>query len=933
LAEFKAAHVSPTQLTAALNRLGGEPRLIELARLYAAYQHHLQTHHWTDRAGLGWLALEVVTDQSTLTGSHIFVDGFDNFTPTQLEFLAQLTRYVRRLVITITGQPTEGGRPLAHRRFNQTRQQLEAALGITAQPLPAPAGRTETVLTHLESHLFEPIPSSVTATVEFNMLEAIDRPAEVRAALRWLKARIVHDNLPPAETALLARDISPYRSTIIQVAAEFGLPLRLVDGQPLNHSPVVTALLNLLQVMLPAGHDASEPALPYAAVIDAWRSPFFNWSGPDSDPDSNLGSEAARLLAALARRQKVLGGLNQWHSAFETVAGSESSLETLGLSADDLAALRRKFDHFVQRVIPPRNADSYLAFAGWLEDLIGPDPDLTGRYPQPDRPQPISLRVIERIRAASSAVENLTAIRQLKALLHSLVWAEQVLAPAQTVTYRQFVEELAGLIEASFYILPTDLTLDAIMVADVPQVRGLSFAAVAVLGLAEGDFPAALSEDPLLPEADRRRLIDLGLPLTLALDSAEAEFFYEAVTRARNWLLLSRPRLADNGADWPASPFWEAARRVVTETPQMLAQDSLPSPSEAASWPELWAVSAGWPTVGRWLAEVAPTRQQSLNISLAALAQRRGERGLYNGQIAHMAEQFAADFGLHHTWSASQLESYLVCPFMFFTQRVLAVEARDEPGVGLDARQLGRIYHRLFEETYALNINPANFDDLLAAFETVSAEILDNAPLDEGFQPTAWWQHIRQNIAANVRVSLARFAQEVEDLPPEHRFCLVSHEARFGYDLPFAIEADDDVFYLRGSIDRIDQNAAGEFRIIDYKTGGPSGFPKTALQRNDKLQLPLYALAAREALQMGELADGFYWHVQHAQASDFTLRDFHDDDFGSGPNAAIELAIAKAWTAVRGVRAGRFTPQAPAGGCPPYCPAADFCRHYLPKGW
>ncbi len=931
LAEFKAAHISPEQLAAAIRKLGDEPRLAELARLYAAYQHRLQAHHWTDRPGLGWLALETLTAQPALVNHHLFVDGFDNFTPTQLDFLAALTGSVRQLVITLTGAPNGDSRPLAQRRFNRTCQQLETALGVKAQPLPAPLPARRPALTHLESALFEPASTPVPAE-GISLLEATDRPAEARAALRWLKARLVQDGLPPGQTALLARNIAPYRAAITQIAAEFGLPLRLVDGQPLGGSPVVAALLNLLRLMQPAG-DTTEPALPYANVLEAWRSPFFDWSLTKEDDETGISADDAHRLAALARQQQVLGGLDQWREAFDLASGSESALKSLGLPVAELTDLRQKFDHFVQRLTPPPGATSYLAFAVWLEDLIGPDPELASRYPRSALTSPVSLAVVERVRAGGRADENLAALRQLKNLLRSLVWAEQALAPTPPVSYPAFVEELAGLIEASFYILPADLTPDAILVADVPQVRGLSFAAVAVLGLAEGEFPASLSEDPLLPEADRQRLIALGLPLTLALDSAEAEYFYEVVTRARDSLLLCRPRLADNGAEWLASPFWEAVRRAVTVTPHALPQDNLPSPAEIASWPELMAAIVEWPVLTGWLAETHPPRQQSLQVSLTAFTERLGRRGPYNGQLSHLAEQFAAEFGLHHTWSASQLESYRVCPFMFFIQRVLGVEPREEPTAGLGARQLGNIYHRLFEKIYAAATNPLDADDLLAAFETVSPKILDNAPQAEGFRVTDLWPHTRQAIVANVRASLEQFVREAAEQPPERQFIPVEREVRVGSNPPFAIQVDNDVFYFRGIIDRVDQNAAGQFRIIDYKTGGPSGFPKTALQRDDKLQLPLYGLAAREALGLGELADGFYWHVQHARASDFTLSDFQDDDFGHGPQAAIELAVAKAWSAVRGARAGEFTPHSPPGGCPAWCPAAVFCWHYHPKGW
>jgi RecB family exonuclease len=128
---------------------------------------------------------------------------------------------------------------------------------------------------------------------------------------------------------------------------------------------------------------------------------------------------------------------------------------------------------------------------------------------------------------------------------------------------------------------------------------------------------------------------------------------------------------------------------------------------------------------------------------------------------------------------------------------------------------------------------------------------------------------------------------------------------------------------LRGFIDRVDRAPDGRLRIIDYKTAGPWAYTNKALTEGKRLQLPLYALGARDALGMGEPIDGFYWHVQHAQASPFTLEKF-------GAAEALEVAVEYAWSAVRGARQGRFVPQPPSDGCPSYCPAAAFCWHYSP---
>ena len=122
----------------------------------------------------------------------------------------------------------------------------------------------------------------------------------------------------------------------------------------------------------------------------------------------------------------------------------------------------------------------------------------------------------------------------------------------------------------------------------------------------------------------------------------------------------------------------------------------------------------------------------------------------------------------------------------------------------------------------------------------------------------------------------------------------------------------------------MDRAPDGGLRIIDYKTGGKWSFTPKAFAEGKKLQLPLYALAAEQALGLGRVTDGFYWHVQQAEASSFSL--------AGGVQEAIETALGHAWSAVRGARAGRFVPEPPDSGCPDYCPAAAFCWHARPRG-
>jgi hypothetical protein len=81
-------------------------------------------------------------------------------------------------------------------------------------------------------------------------------------------------------------------------------------------------------------------------------------------------------------------------------------------------------------------------------------------------------------------------------------------------------------------------------------------------------------------------------------------------------------------------------------------------------------------------------------------------------------------------------------------------------------------------------------------------------------------------------------------------------------------------------------------------------------------------------LELGPVVEGFYWHFRSGENSYFTL-----SKADGGVNGAIETAVNYAAHAVEQIRSGRFTPKAPEGGCPAYCPAAAFCWHYSPPAW
>jgi ATP-dependent helicase/nuclease subunit B len=943
IAELKAAMVRPDIFEEATAGLRNEPRLTELALLYGAYQDRLQTEHWADREGLGWLAVKVVQEKAphdVKRWQMIAFDGFDNFTSIQLALMQALVAGTESLIVTLTGSADETPRAIAHRRFQHTRQQIETTLGVKAASLPQPGPAQVPALIHLEAGLFGGPGEKVETDGAIEMLEAPDRAAEVRYALRWLKARLVEDGLHPVDVALLARHLAPYREFIQQTASEFGLPIQLGGGQPLRSNPAVSALLDLLELALPDSASDPEPTLPRRRVIEAWRSPYFDWSAQadvHTKEPIDIRPGDAEALDTVARFGRVIGGLSQWDEVLVRLAerddapgrveDEEQSLPAdlpRGKAAQDLHA---RFRRFVSRLTPPQGVQPYREFVRWLEVLIGPDPEL---HPSPYRTldEPTSLNVVVRAREGDEAIaqRDLAALTSLKDILRGLVWAEDALQ-TKPLDYASFVRELAGAVEASSYPLPLQPSSEGILVADVVQARGLPFRAVAVLGLAEGEFPAVLSEDPFLTDRDRAELCDgVGLALRPSTESSEAEFFYETVTRPQERLLLTRPRLAESGAQWQASPFWEEVCRLMHVEPVTLTSESVTPMDRVASWPEAMESLGRTPASGVWHWARQTVPQETAHCETAAKVFRvrwdQDDAPSYNADLGARREAFALQFGPEHMWSPSQLEAYRACPFLFFVNRVLGLEAREEPTEGLDARQLGSIYHRILEQLYKATPWPWELQELLDRLPEVAGRVLDQAPHQEGFRETAWWEQTRAEIEINVARSLQGLHERRGQFTP-HAF-----EQRFGLggEQPLVVRSDEASFHLRGVIDRIDRSPDGALRVIDYKLGGPGGFSGTAIHRGEKLQIPLYALAAERALGLGMAADGFYWHVRHAEPSSFTLASYE-----GGPEQAIELAVLHAWEAVRGARQAAFSPHPPDNDCPGYCPASAFCWEYKPR--
>lgn len=897
--EFKRARVFPDDLQRVLAT--GEPRLKELAQLYTAYQDWLLKTGWVDADGQGWLASIALEQNPLLLAdlSLLAVDGFDEFNPTQLHLLRLLAERAETTVVTLTGDLDNPDR-LAHRRFARAREALLETLGIdsvsSAPPLPRPLSS----LVHLEQSLFESNATSLPADDAVTFLEAQDRATEAREALRWLKARAVHDGVSPSNTALVAREVGPYRPLLEEAASEFGMPLCFVSGNDLDANPAVSALLNLLALSV-APLDWSPRSL-----LDVLTSPYFDWAGCGLIPD-----DPGRLLD-LARAGQIVGGLDQWRGAFragESVLGEggESASWRVSEDEDEGVAPRRPpvgaearrladvLEAVVSRVTPSPRATLH-EYVAWIEELIGEDPAL----PSAPHPESTSLHVVTRARENLAAAErDVAALRAFKDILRGLVLADTVLVGQNGIlTYSGFVAELIQAVRNATYTVPIEG--EAVLVASAAEARGLTFDSVAVLGLAEGEFPQAEREDALLREPDRAWLAERGFAIEPRLRGDEVTFFYQAVTRAHHCLLLCRPYLADDGQPWEPSPYWSAVQDLFDDPAVRHVRPADPVEHPASE------------------VELEPASSEPATAILRARAQ--DAKSPWTGDLASLRESLQDRFGSERPWSSSRLETYAKCPFYFWAAYVMELEPRELPRAGFDVLTLGSIYHLVLERLYRRvpDGDPGRLRDLLPA---VAQEVYDSAPNDYGFRPSSLWERQQEEMTDVLHRTVEALIEIAGEYAP------LEQELSFGLgERPPLVLPGERPLWLRGYIDRVDRAPDGRLRVIDYKAGS-TRISARDLEEGRRLQLPLYALAAQEALD-AEVANGFYWHIGAAKPSSLRLEKYKDGVVG-----AIDTAVEHALSIGAAVCDGQFTPRPSDADCPAFCPAVAFCEQYKPRVW
>ncbi|MBB1246525.1 ATP-dependent helicase [Streptomyces durbertensis] len=621
-----------------------------------------------------------------------------------------------------------------------------------------------------------------------------------------LRRAHLEDGVPWSRMAVLVRAGESAIPALRRSLTAAGVPLETTgDDLPLRHEPAVTPLLTALRA---AARRAAEPDAPWLDTETALTL---------------LGSPLAGLDAADLRRLGRALREEERDAGAEVPPPSDELLTRALAEPERLVAHDRSYAAGAHRLGELlRKAAELLAGGGSAEEALW---ELWQGTDWPDR--------LERAaRRGGAAGRN--ADRDLDALCTLF----EVAGRAEERTGGRGALNLLAELEAQDIAADTlagrAVRPDAVRLMTAHRAKGLEWRLVVVAGVQEGVWPDLRRRGSLL-EADRIGRDGLAEPLTpAALLAEERRLFYVAATRAGERLVVTAVKSASEDGDQPSRFLDELGVEPRDSTVRPLRPLAV-----TALVAELRATTVD-PAASPALRAAAADR-------LAALAELRDDDGHQLVPAAHPQRWW----GLYDTTAAAEplrdperpvtLSGSALgqltdgCSLQWFLGR----EVRAEPPPTA-AQGFGNVVHVLADEV-ASGTTPADLDVLLARLDTVWDALAFEAP----------WKSRQEK--ENARAALERFLRwHVTDRGGRR---VVATEQ----DFDVTLEAGDHRVRVRGSIDRVEEDAAGRAYVVDFKTG--AGKP-TAADVERHPQLAVYQRALRELSPGREAGGGELVHLR-----------------------------------------------------------------------
>jgi ATP-dependent helicase/nuclease subunit B len=830
LRELQAQQLTPENLLDLAEQTSGleglSLKLQDLATLLRDYLDWLKTHELQDADRLLPHVTETLrTPHRALSFAGIWVDGFTEFSPQEMDLLVELLPQATQATITfcLDRVPAEkvswlsnwSSVETAYHRCHKKLSEL-ADYSVQRELLPRRAGQgrfaNSPVLHHLEAHWADSQPSPAPANVlgkNLRVANCANPEAEATLAAREI-LRFVRAGGRYREVTVLARSLLPYHEILVTVFNRYEIPFFLDRRESVSHHPLAELTRNALRTVA------------YSWAHEDWFAALKTGLVPaDEGEIDRLENEA------LARGWK--GKAWQQPLSVPDYPELEHSLEKLRLK------ILPPFNKLALQLARQNNKPTGAQLAEALRDFWS------------------ALGVAETLQTwsadeADPRAIHLTVWDQMSAWLENLVLA----FPTEPLALREWLPILeAGLAGLTVGVIPP--ALDQVSIGAIDRSRNPDIRLAIALGMNETIFPAPPVVSVLLTDADRLALEKEGIPVVNARQRLSQERFYAyvAFTRARERLVLTASESDSDGKTLNPSPFLAHLRRLFP----LLESEEFPR-------------SLDWRKSEHATELIVPLLQNQIQVpevksielsrlnklpELAAVVESLGHFVTVS-DAATLSPALAAQlYGAELRTSVSRMEQFAACPFKFFVHSGLRAEEREL--FELDYRDQGNFQHEILaffhqqlvkEGKRWRDITPAEARERIKSIAAAHAVVFRDGLL----QSTE-----KGKFTARVLTeALQNFVETIIDwMRTQYAFDPSQVELPFGGELypPWQLNLGDGrTLALHGRIDRVDLYSDSKRDealcvVVDYKSSQKK-LDAVLMEHGLQLQLPAYLNVLRQ---------------------------------------------------------------------------------------
>ncbi len=843
-----------------------------LAGIYERYETALQQLGLRDkRDTLILYRSRSAPSARTLSFHTLCLDGFFDFTPVQMESVAELAKAAEYFSAALTWDAAHAS---VFEPVTATKKMFEA-LGFQIQNTGKDLPRfTHLDLAHISQNLFR-----VDAKVKkfengIDWFEAPDTEAEAEMIARRILHWINEKSCRPSDIAVLLRSVRPYRAIFETVFRRFNIPFEIHERERLSDSEWIQTAARLVRIFRESWKKED--------WMGFLRSSFVVKIAEQQKEDRLLHAFETRL-----RKKGVREGVENWNKAFSETGGKEADdeamrgiflfftkTETEWRAAKTTAEWTRIFKHLLFRefgMLEFLKADgrssSRLEFPAEIASL--PAVARNDQQGEKGARNDGSLRggkadeAIFHSQSSFLGAESAAPARFEKILEEMERAAER---DAGEQAFEKFADDFLHLVELDLFSLP-HLNQNTVQIYDVSLARQKEYEVVFVAGMAEKQFPLQVREDALLSDWERRLIQakPYGLPERKARQQLEKYLFYLAVTRARRHVCLSHARRDEEGKPILPSFYLEEASGLFEGglKPQ-IKKDTQPYPAfnEILTDSDLRRASVG-ALFNPW---ENPQPDETVLAALLRLAlndrgMRSDLRKALAGNEAKLADEriLARDVFRPAAPSPTRLEAYGKCAYQYFSERVLKLQMTEED---TRARDQGKIMHGVLEDFFKgpwQKVVETELENLIdqSIEKWMSIETLDLGP----YQTNLAYIEMKNILMRFIPFEIERLRKSAF-LPRYFEWSVTADDNK-----PTEIEWGGIKLGLKGFVDRLDVDAENKHAIVsDYKRA--KSFKAGTLEDGTALQLPLYLLAAKKVLGL-EPAGGQLLNLKEGKAGGF----------------------------------------------------------------